>query len=381
MLRARVVAVGTLAAMIVSCAEPNRSSNTGAVWTVDATPLLDIGDGDADTLALLGDVEGATRLADGTVVVADRAAPSLTYFSPDGKVVRRVGRKGSGPGEFETMWGLLRCGDSLFVRDGMSYKVFSLDGESTRQFKLEGPGGSRAYTSACSASGVFVSYGWDLLRDLPPRSSVTRAMVPFWLSNADGSVRANLGPRWGSERWATVAQPISGTGPLPLGKQPVIAAGRSRVYIGTADSFAIDVLSLDGARLGLVRKVVEPVKVTPADIERFKLLDSMGKPREMIERDVRTWADVRYPQTLPAYTALVVDSDDNLWVRTYPSAASAVVRWIVFSAEGVELAALSLPHTLQVNEVGRDYILGTDTDVETGSERVKLLRLRRGPAR
>lgn len=148
--------------------------------------------------------------------------------------------------------------------------------------------------------------------------------------------------------------------------------------MGTADSFAIDVFALDGSRLGTVQKQhAERRATSAADIERFKALDTTGRGPGDAEIAAARWRETTFPSTLPPYSALVVDSDDNLWVRTFPTATGRDVTWIVFSPDGTELATIGLPYTLEVNEIGPGHVLGTHTDLENGIKRVRVYRLTR----
>ena len=362
------------------CAEAKSTQDDHAQWSLAARPLLDIGDDETGSHESAGDVSGATRLIDGSVIVADRESSSLKVFSAGGKLLRSVGRAGQGPGEFARLNTMLRCGDSLYVFDGgtRKYNVFSLDGVLRRQFVLTGPApGDFAYRTACNAQGVLINYGWDLLRDLPKQSGVTRTSVPYWLSKPDGTVLANLGRFSSSERWATVTATVSGTGPLPLGKQPVVAAGHSRVYVGLADSFAIDVFGLDGTRQRTIQRPSVVRRATSTDVERFKLLDTAGRSQRDNAATVKAWKAMQFAQTLPPYSALVVDVYDHLWVRVFPGADETTAAWIIFSPDGVAIAHIALPLALEVAEVGADYVLGTETQVHTGIKRVKVFRLTR----
>ena len=73
----------------------------------------------------------------------------------------------------------------------------------------------------------------------------------------------------------------------------------------------------------------------------------------------------------------MIDSDDNPWVRTYRSAQERDATRIEFALNGAEIATLALPYTLEVNEIGPDYVLDTHTDVQNGEERVRIFRLHR----
>lgn len=370
-----------LTASLIACGigEKRENANSSASWTVDSVPTLDVGG--VDTLETFGEVNGAARLADGGVVVADRMSSSLKYFDKNNNFVRAVGRNGDGPGEFGYISWMLHCADSLFVNDIVSRKitVFSMDGVYARQFAMKGDTiGQQPYASACSANGLFIHNGWDMNRKFPDKSGPMRGNVPYWTSTSNGEVLRRLGQHAWADRWVTIREGGGGgSGPLPMGRIPVIAASRSHFYVGTADSFHINVYALDGSAVAPILKPGTNRATQPADIERFKLLDSAGRRADENKYREQHWASLEFPKTLPAYTALIVDNQDNLWVRAYPPATGGVVDWTVFSNQGKEIAQLKLPDALTVLEIGNDFILGALTDVESGVTRVQVRSLKR----
>jgi len=80
----------------------------GEGWRVGPAPLLRIGVVEGEVVYQFTGVVGATRLGDGSVVVADGGAQEVRYFGPDGGFRRAVGRRGGGPGEFTGLSGLGR---------------------------------------------------------------------------------------------------------------------------------------------------------------------------------------------------------------------------------------------------------------------------------
>ncbi len=72
-----------------------------------------VGDADAiDSTITFGRVNGFAVHADNTIAVFDPSAPTLRLFDANGQYVRTLGRKGSGPGEYEHANGL------AFLSDG-----------------------------------------------------------------------------------------------------------------------------------------------------------------------------------------------------------------------------------------------------------------------
>lgn len=350
-------------------------------WSVDASPTLSLGADPADTTVLFAIVAGATRLPDGRIIVGDRGAFTLHVFSPAGVPMRKFGRKGSGPGEIEYLKSLLRCGDSLVTQDieGNRVSVFSLDGTYRRSFRFGSPQAAHPpYHTDCNARGDFVHYGWEQRPDM--KGGAYRPLVPFWISRADSAVQKLIGTFPGSERYGlVVGGQLRGSRPLPLGKQPDVAVGASRIYIGTADRYEILVFDLQGHPVDTIRKAAGNLETTRADIQNAKekeLASSEQSWHPGIERD---YATMPFPKTVPAYTDLVVDSEDHLWVQEFPRVRSPQVRWSVFSPMGSPVAEVLLPADLEVYEVGRDYVLGRFLNAEESIPQVRMYRLRRGP--
>ena len=380
--RARHVAVIMLIAHVGICAQVPGARRSSGAWRIDSKPIFDVGAETGDMLDTFGEVVGAARVPNGDIVVADAKYYSLRYFAPDGKFRREVGRKGDGPGEFQSIMRMIRCGDSLYVQErGTSvWSVFGATGMFKRKYLPVLPSAHDRipYDTRCTAAGLLIHDGWENPADRKP--GVFRSKIPFWIANSDGSIRARLGDFPSGERFGTVSQDtrrLNGTGPLPLGKQPVLAIGRTRAYVGTADSFAINVFTIDGKPLGMIRKPNVNLRTTPSDIQRFIALDTAGKPEDLKAHLLRDYKEITFPRTIPAYRNLVVDSDDDLWVERYPGGSEVASHWVVFSPTGTELAQVELPLNLTVQEIGHDYVLGIAAEPPDGVHHVKMFRLMR----
>jgi hypothetical protein len=309
------------------------------------------------------------------VVVADRALMSLRWFGTDGSLRRAVGREGKGPAEFTYIAYWHRCGDSLYVfdieRGYDAYQTFSLDGAVGASISNTGPERAPPYKSACNAARQFVSYGWERSRE--PILGRWRGVAPAWIRHPDGTFR-QLGDVPGSERLVVER----GSRPHPLGRETLVAMGASRAYIGTADSGVVLSYALDGTPGPLLRLPEADLTTTPSDIERFKFVDTVGQPASEVSWNVRQWALVEFPPTVPSYDAMLVDRLDHLWVRRMPRAIGATAEWIVFAPDGTVRARLELPERFDVYEIGSDYVLGVAVEVATGQQAVRVYRLARG---
>ncbi len=377
--RSRFVAVSlcTAASLVcAACGDGAAPTAASAAWTVDPVPLLDISDDDPGGAVVLGNAVHVARLPDGGALVTDQGVHALRIFGPDGRFRHAVGRQGSGPGEFEYIRVAQRCGDSLFAEDIVLRRVtvHALDGTIGRLLTTsEFGGGTDAYRSACNAEGQFVHHAWN--RFDPTRVGRQRVPVAAWLSSAKSAQRTELGNVAGPE----FVGRGDGAGRALLGRTPQLAVGRRHVYLGDADSGVVRVYTLDGTLAGVRRLPDTDLRVTSADLERAKRLDSLGQSASEQAQTREEWALDTPPPTLPAYDALVVDADDHLWVRRYPRAGVPDTPWIVFDPDGDHVATVSLPAVLAVHEIGRDYIAGIVLDPDTGTHAVRVLALTRQP--
>lgn len=349
-------------------------------WRIDPAPLLVISD-DLGTSAIPVETPIAAFMTPtGEVVVVDAGYHGLRYFSADGAFLRQVGREGDGPGEFRTISRAHRCGDRLVIESPYQKVHHSHDlasGIRLRSYEPSAPPGERSFhtiAAACGPDGRFIRAGyWDPQSDLQ-RPQAMRLPVPYWVTDSLDTPAVELGMLPGPDLWMLGR---GSSGPLALGKWPVVAMGADRIYIGTGDSLYVEVYSRDGEPLGLVGRSWGDTSATPDDVTRYKYLDTLAKPNREDTIAMRSWEMQEWPTSIPAYTALHVDRDDNLWIRSFPRSVENLVRWVVFSPAGVEIGSVDLPSTLEVFDIGTDWVLGIETRLEDGGQQVRMYRLRR----
>jgi hypothetical protein len=318
---------------------------------------VDIGGTAADTALLFP--TSATRLTSGVIVVAEPYVSAIRYFSPDGELIRSVGAKGEGPGEFQAPYWLQRCGtDSVFAWDGGQMRVTVLDsaGAVVRQLGVVKMPGS----FDCSPAGVFVGNG--------PTSSGRvsihgRDRGPLMVWDRQGHVLGTFGDVPRSET-------------RPLGKATAVAVSDSLIFVGTGDSAWVDVLDFKGRRVGGLVIGSAPRKPTSREYDlAIKYQASVFRAqsdREQSEAMLRQWFPDP-PDVMPPYTHLFVDPDEVLWaVTSFPWDSATVLHAV--TATGKQLDGVTLPRYIKVSEIGRGYVLGT-YESEEGVPHVILYRI------
>jgi hypothetical protein len=78
----------------------------------------------------LGSIQALARLADGRYALVSHAdAAVIAVFAADGRFLRTVGRRGTGPGEFSYLTHLATHGSTLFAFDARQRRVTALDAQ------------------------------------------------------------------------------------------------------------------------------------------------------------------------------------------------------------------------------------------------------------
>jgi hypothetical protein len=357
-------------------------------WRLSDEPALDIGALDGAEEYQLFRTGGALKLDDGRIVVANGGTGELRYYDQSGRYLHSAGRKGSGPGEFEGIGLLSRYpGDSLLVYDFWQSRasVLDLDGGFGRVFTLQAPGDlGRLRPSAVFSDGsVLGSTSLLLSPDLNDQSS--RVDVLYMTFSETGEFRDSLARVPGPERYVRTRRGEGGVFGISItallfARGPVWAVDGTSSYYGGSERYEIGYYSHEGSLQRIVRRPLQPVPVTDADIQMAIEEELQSYPNDESRRSARqAFAEMEIPETMPAFTDFVVDAERNLWVREYRQPGEEGERWTVYDVEGRMLGTLSAPEQFRITDIGPDYVLGIWTD-DIDVEHVQLYPLQKPEA-
>jgi hypothetical protein len=192
---------------------------------------------------------------------------------------------------------------------------------------------------------------------MDPRTGNYRDSTSMWLIDTSGNMI-----RVGS--WYSSASYVLHTpdGNMVIGNTPFGPQGQAVPVVtgwiaSGGEDFEIRHHSLDGTLRQIVRVQRPPRMVT--DVARQWFMDSLLGQYELESRDAERnaveWAE--WSATMPAYDRLVVDSLGSTWARIYPYDAP-IATWDVFDTEGRLVATAATPSTLEVEQIGPDWVLG-----------------------
>lgn len=112
-------------------------------WSLADPPVMEIGRNGG---VLLGSVQDAAVMTDGTVLLVDQQPRHILRVSPAGQVIEALGGLGDGPGEFRRIGGVFAVGDTIVAYDsGLSrVTVWRPESEAPEMHALPHPGGRPA---------------------------------------------------------------------------------------------------------------------------------------------------------------------------------------------------------------------------------------------
>ncbi len=374
--RSRVSLRDSAGIRIVESIAPTWQPNTG--WFVDSAPVLDLATSGNGTAHEFFGVVDATRMADGSVAVAERGSNQIRLFSATGQFLLSIGRAGDGPGEFRLLASVDRFGvDSLIAFDTRSgcLAIVSLDGTSIRVIP--------PYSRDVSLSNVYPLTDSSLvavIRDArsqradgvisrPPRHVVR-------LSANTGMLIDTIAAFLATETFAFTAETFVGGIPPLFGKTSSVAVAQEHVLIGIADSLEYRVFSRDGRLERIVRAPGYALELSPAQVSeeraaRLAEVNEIPPLRDAVER-------LPDPITRPAYSELLVDAEGHVWLAEHHgfTETDQPTDWEVFAESGEWLGSVRTPPRFAVYEIGADYVLGRWQD-DLDVEHVQVLHLNR----
>ena len=364
---------------IIENASPPEGSRLG--WRIGSEPTVSIGEVDGEEPYLLHVAWDATRLSDGRIVVTNTSTQELRVFDARGTYVETWGGAGEGPGEFTELWQVERWpGDSIVAwtapRQGIS--VFASDGSFGRTFNMESYGDLWAFFSPKS-----VTRDGSLLAVLAFPNADTLVAE---LRDGEGRTTANFGTHTNMETHRVVVDGRASSGQTIFGRRPVYATWGDRIVIGSTDRYELKAFRADGSLERLVRRAHVSRAPTPADVAAYidenvpqPSSDMSDAERQSLRRSRRVYESMPVAEHFPAFTSIITDALDHLWVEEYefPGEERPGSLWTVFDSEGQVLGFVETPEVLTILEIGEDYILTWKRD-DLDVEYVQLWPLDRG---
>lgn len=299
----------------------------------------------------------------GNVYVGDQSG-QLLVFSPTGSVLRRLGRKGQGPGEFDNILGVrVLPGDSVYTFDS-----------SLQRGTVFGPGSPRpAYSVNLGSNALLFPY-WaaptttkkifaayragfgdgDGRGQAGHRKEVLRILAP------DGSIERDSVLVFNEAELLVLHGVVEGVALNPFGRYPVFQLGSDgHVYAAWNGSLEITVLSSDGKRVRTIRPAIaaRPRPITGRDRDSMVAVLRKGVPPAEVRRAFAAIGS----DSWPLFRDMVVDDAQNVWLGLLGQHGEPV-HWTAFDQNGAQVARMDLPENVSLRVVRGRRAYGVELD-------------------
>jgi hypothetical protein len=358
--------------------------NIAPLWTRDApehlgaTPILSLGSATGAPEEQFGVVQDAVRLGNGDVVVADRKNYELRVFGRDGQFVRRIGRRGDGPGDLQGIWSIYRLpGDVILVWDIRSHRLtwYTSDGKVRRTLNVDHPPSSDPHTTfdlfAVGPVGdEFLGFRGPF-RFNPP-AGIYHDSLTIYRVDAAGHVHPTAALRRG-DSWEFKQDGDIDFDDMPFTTQSSMATTRAGVWYTDGVNFELRFYAPDGhlRRIVRERRALAPVVASDAEGYRKAQIDQV-KTEKLRNESTRgalvssVEAAMKWlvmPTHKAAFASIKVDPSGDVWAGEFGD-STAVQRWDHFDRSGRLLGVMTVPAGVDVLEIGRDYLLGRVRDAD-----------------
>lgn len=350
------------------------ASRFPAPWTIGSTPVWVIGALEGEPEYLLSRVEGAMTLTGGEVVIANGDTNELRVYDETGRWTRTLGGSGEGPGEFDYLRALRPCYPDGFVGFDLNWQrnSYLMDGSFVEKTVLKAPSGITPYRVACDARGNVMMIGWGKSSGSGPIIGFYQAHDRLVLTDEYGEVRVEFGERLVGERIGTPG----GSRPHPGGRGTQFALHGGNAFIGDGKQFEVEVWTLAGDQIGLIRGPSVPLEVTDSLIQAFievELADVEERRHPAIRAAIEA---LEWPESIPAFTELRVDNTGVVWLKRFTVEPDEPETWSLLHSELAYLGDVQLPPRRSLLEIGDEYLLLLSRD-ELDVERVERVSLNR----
>jgi hypothetical protein len=241
---------------------------------------LDIGTAEGEPAYEFSRVGSIAVGNDGTIYVVNGASVSIRAFTPQGKFIREMGRRGNGPGEFQNIGSIRVSGDTILVQEGpLRTTLFDRTGKVITTWRTEYDPQTRATVTTVAA----VPGGWlvsrfaagfapvgqersspiELAFTTEPQKGLQAALRPVtsyvWMRSFGIAITGGLGA--GGQ---TSSQPLFD----PLGRHAV--DNRGQIYVSPGYDYRVDVYDVTGKIVRTIARPHTPVPISAKLIADYR---------------------------------------------------------------------------------------------------------------
>ncbi len=310
-------------------------------------------------------VSAILLLKGGKSVVANSGNSELCFFDRNGEFLRKSGREGSGPGEFQDLTFLQRMpGDSLLVYDAMlrRFSLFKSDGSFVKTIALTPPpgvGGSVTLVVALLDGTLLVGYS-EVTTARPSPVAVGFSQVVFRY-DVTGELVGRVGRFLEREHFIQEVPPQFGGiayWMLAFGRSTTVVATPGGFVVGDGSAARVSFYSYSGRLSGEYRSDEVARPVSPSDIKMYRRSELAKARAEQRAIEQRRVMEMPYPRLYPAYRRFLIDPMKRVWLERYPPPDTSAGEWTVWDPASIRPLRVTMPVRFRPLAVSQSSICG-----------------------
>jgi hypothetical protein len=286
-----------------------------------------------------GDVKIATE---GSIYISDPYAANFLKFSPDGKFLKNLYKKGEGPGEISDYFGYSLLQNEIFIFDFVKSKVIIMDleGNLVNEFKLEA-GTYNDFMGVADNNLVFLNKVYPFERKTSKLYDIKNVIV---LVSKDGKTKKEIHAFLNKTFLVALAQGGGGRSWDPF--LSILDGENQRIFVCHSSEYMIEAL----------------------DLNKGEMIKSFGRKYRRVDHVVEKWEEdfqKRFNTPKKKYEhdieGLFINKDE-LWVKTSTEDKQKGFLIDVFDENGRYLDNFFIKINGTISTVHEDFLYAVETD-------------------
>ncbi|MCL5031299.1 MAG: 6-bladed beta-propeller [Bacteroidetes bacterium] len=310
----------------------------------------------------------------GQIYINDEINTCIHLYSSNGKFIRKIGRKGKGPGEFQYIWGIkITKGDSLVVYDGSLYRItiyapgkFDSPIKTIKlppiENKPDQPGVIGNIYSGSTGLWLPKNNGKEFLiiyntsyskNDLTQKrySKLYRIDSKGTLIQKDPVVKIE-----DVERLVVSSGGGFMVSRMPFGRIPVICLNKDGIiYYAETNNFKITAIDLYGKKKNEISYKIERIFI------RDKLWQNELKNYDYLRQKDVEKSKMPLPKYLPFFDDFIIADNDNIWVAVNEKDYRSY-KYYVFNNQGKLISTIPILDKTVIKIISKNFAYGIKTD-------------------
>lgn len=302
----------------------------------------------------------------GFVYRADKAERTILVFDQDGKLVKKIGRDGRGPGEFQSIVALGVFEDQLVAFDSNLGRISTF---STTSHELQNvltidskKWGDKVKAGFKRPQTVKVIGSEKYLISTLKEKEEGSYVQSYYQMNSEGQIVSNEiaeTKNLESHTFTPKQGPPVGSIKLPFTSRGKIAvSGSGQIHHINTGEFLVNRYDSQGE---LLQAIYYPFEKTSLDENAFV--------EEQHPNMQPVYDDVDFPETWPALESLLVDDENNTWVSTIVGDQS-MREWYILEETGDVKATFLWPIESEITIVRNGKMYAEEKDPETEAKKI-----------